>query len=115
MRKYLLFVAGWLCLSFCLLGQEAKVGAFILVSEQGGVNYEKGDGSPAEGVSIGKPVPLSYTIITGKGAKLVGLLSNGTLLTLEEETRMKVETFKQEPFESDGKKLTDLPGEPVFW
>ena len=61
---------------------------------------------------MGNPIPLSHTIITGKNGKLVGLLSNGTLLTLEEDTRMKVGTFKQEPFVAGGKKLTDLPGEP---
>ena len=112
MRKSILLLVGWLSFSFCLIAQETKVGAFILVSQDGQITYLKADGSPAEMVSIGKPIPLSYTIITNKGAKLVGLLSNGTLLTLEEETRMKVGTFKQEPFESGGKKLTDLPGEP---
>ena len=44
--------------------------------------------------------------------KVGGLLSNGTLLTLTENTRMKVSSFEQAPFTDDGRKLADLPGEP---
>jgi hypothetical protein len=112
MRKLLLFAIGWFGCSVCLLAQNDQVGAFILVSQEGEVTYLGAQGAPAEAVSVGKPIPLSHTIITGKNGKLVGLLSNGTLLTLEEDTRMKVGTFKQEPFVAGGKKLTDLPGEP---
>jgi hypothetical protein len=112
MRKLILIFVGWLSFSYGLLGQDKKVGAFILVSQEGEVSYLGANDSPAKAVGIGKPIPLSHTIITGKNGKLVGLLSNGTLLTLEEETRMKVGTFKQEPFVAEGKKLTDLPGEP---
>ena len=101
-------------LVFCtgLTAQDKKAGAFILISQQGSVSYEQMDGSTGPAIAVGKPIPLSYTIITGKGGQLVGLLSNGTLLTLDEETRMKVGTFKQEPFDAGGKKLADLPGEP---
>jgi hypothetical protein len=112
MRNFVLLAIGWLGCSICLLAQSNQVGAFILVSQEGEVTYLGAQGAPAEAVSVGKPIPLSHTIITGKNGKLVGLLSNGTLLTLEEETRMKVGTFKQEPFVAGGKKLTDLPGEP---
>jgi hypothetical protein len=112
MRKFVLLAIAWLSLSVSLQAQDKQVGAFILVSQQGEVSYLGAQGAPAEAVSVGKPIPLSHTIITGKNGKLVGLLSNGTLLTLEEDTRMKVGTFKQEPFVAGGKKLTDLPGEP---
>jgi hypothetical protein len=112
MRKFVLLAIAWLSFSVSLQAQDKQVGAFILVSQEGEVTYLGAQGAPAEAVSVGKPIPLSHTIITGKNGKLVGLLSNGTLLTLEEDTRMKVGTFKQEPFVAGGKKLTDLPGEP---
>ena len=48
----------------------------------------------------------------GKFLKMVGLLSNGTLITLVEKTRMRVQTFQQEPFDPQGKKLKDLKEEP---
>ena len=112
MRHLLLFTIGCLACTIFVQAQDAKVGAFIMVSQQGDVSFLKADGSSAQAVPAGKPIPLSHTIITGKGSKLVGLLSNGTLLTLEEDTRMKVASFKQEPFEAEGKKLTDLKGEP---
>ena len=112
MRHLLLFTIGCLACTIFVQAQDAKVGAFIMVSQQGDVSFLKADGSSAKAVPAGKPIPLSHTIITGKGSKLVGLLSNGTLLTLGEDTRMKVASFKQEPFEAGGKKLTDLKGEP---
>jgi len=109
------FVVALLCLLTFVLplaGQGNQAGAFILISQQGSVSYEQADGTPAQAIAVGKPIPLSYTITTGQGGQLVGLLSNGTLLTLDEDTRMKVGTFKQEPFDAGGKKLADLPGEP---
>ena len=63
-------------------------------------------------VKVGSTIPPSYSVETGVTGKVVGLLSNGTLLTLTENTRMKVSTFEQESFEDDGRKLADLPGEP---
>ena len=95
-----------------LIGQEYKSGALILVSKSGDVSFEKLTGEKAPLVGVGNPIPPSYTIITGSDGELVGLLSNGTLLTLTEGTRMKVKTFEQEPFMDGGEKLRDLPGEP---
>ena len=95
-----------------LVGQEYKSGALILVSKSGEISFEKSTGEKAPLVAVGKPIPPSYTIITGANGELVGLLSNGTLLTLTEGTRMKVNTFEQEPFVDGGEKLRDLPGEP---
>ena len=103
-----------LCHSLLLYGQRGKSekGAFILISSEGEVNYLKQDGEGAPVVAVGSPIPASYSIETGPAGKLVGLLSNGTLLTLTENTRMKVSTFEQTPFVDDGRKLADLPGEP---
>ena len=47
-----------------------------------------------------------------KAGKVTLLLSNGTLVTAQEETRMKIGKFEQEPFEANGRKVSDLEGEP---
>ena len=55
-------------------------------------------GNPAKS-NPGEPIPPEHFLITGRGAKVIGLLSNGTLMTIGENTRMRVATFEQEPFE----------------
>ena len=87
-------------------------GAFIFISSQGDVKFLNGENQPQPMIGVGSIIPKSYVIETGGGSQLVGLLSNGTLLTLTEMTRMTVSSFKQEPFEDDGRKLSELPGEP---
>ena len=103
-----------LCSCIAVFGQSGKAdkGAFILISTEGEVRYLKQDGEQASPVKAGTAIPPSYSVETGANGKVVGLLSNGTLLTLTENTRMKVSTFEQEPFEDDGRKLAELPGEP---
>lgn len=91
---------------------EMRKGAFILVSEEGTVKFLDSENNFLPMVNVGEIIPKSYLIETGDDGQLVGLLSNGTLLTLTENTRMKVATFKQDPFKDDGRKLADLPGEP---
>ncbi len=91
---------------------ESNQGALILISKEGTIRYLDKVGIPQEGIKIGSIIPPSYLVETGEDGKLTGLLSNGTLLTLTENTRMKVATFEQEPFEDDGRKLAELPGEP---
>ena len=95
-------------------GQEDKggSGAFILVSFDGEIKFLDSQDQAKPMVGVGSIIPKSYAIETGADGQLVGLLSNGTLLTLTENTRMRVSNFKQEPFEDDGRKLSDLPGEP---
>jgi hypothetical protein len=87
-------------------------GAFIFISSQGEVKFLDGENQPKPMIGVGSIIPKSYVIETGGGSQLVGLLSNGTLLTLTEMTRMRVSSFKQQPFEDDGRKLSELPGEP---
>ena len=111
----------WCCFAFVLISFVGKVwseekgegsGAFILVSIDGSVKFLDPENNPKALVGVGSIIPKSYVIETGADGQLVGLLSNGTLLTLTENTRMRVSNFKQEPFEDDGRKLADLPGEP---
>lgn len=101
-----------LLISLPAFGVEPKRGVLILASTEGEVRFEDGEGNPGNLVKPGEPIPPSYFVITGAGAKAIGLLSNGTLLTLDENTRMKVGTFEQEPFEDDGRKVSELSKEP---
>ncbi len=91
---------------------ESNQGALILISTEGTVRYLDEKETQQEDIKIGSIIPSTYLVETGEDGKLTGLLSNGTLLTLTENTRMKVATFEQEPFKDDGRKLADLPGEP---
>ena len=110
--RFLIMLAA--VLQTTLYAQDGKSdrGAFILISTSGDVQYLKSNGQNKSAIKVGAVIPTSHTIKTGADGKLVGLLSNGTLLTLTENTRMKVASFEQEPFVDDGRKLAELPGEP---
>ena len=100
-----------------LLGQENDVesGALILADVQGNVQFLDEQGNPvADGKMVaGAILPKDYSAVTGPApSKIIFLLSNGTLLTLTENTKMKVRTFEQVPFDPAGKKLKDLNNEP---
>ena len=53
-------------------------------------------------VGVGSIIPKSYAIETGADGQLVGLLSNGTLLTLTENTRMRVSNLSRSPLRMMG-------------
>ena len=103
----LLFVTGF------VHGQDRASGALILISTDGKVEFLDAKGRNRSGdLKPGSTVSKELTIRTLPGAQAVLLLSNGTLLTLTESTRMKVSTFEQEPFDAKGKTLNDLQEEP---
>ena len=80
-------------------------GAVIVVAVEGQVNLLDQAGSKLDnGVSVGSVIPIGRFAVTEKGSKLTLLLSNGTIVTVQESTKMKVGTFDQEPFDSGGKK-----------
>ena len=73
------FVSWFACIG-TLMGQDIPpMGAFILVSKEGEIKYEEDGQVLDETVAVGDAIPQSFTVITEKDAKLVGLLSNGTL------------------------------------
>ena len=96
----------------CLWSQEKQEGALIMISKEGEVGFFDADGTRMAEVKAGGLIPRTYTIVTGANSQMVGLLSNGTLVTLVEKTKMRVKTFEQEPFDPKGKKLKDLEKEP---
>jgi hypothetical protein len=85
--------------------QDSNVGAVIVAALEGKVSVLKNnDDQQGTEAKPGDVIPLGKMIVTGSGSKLTLLLSNGTLVTLVENTRMTVGKFEQTPFESEGKK-----------
>lgn len=52
------------------------------------------------------------TAQVGIGGNLVLLFSNGTITTMQSQSKMKIGVFEQVPFDAGDKKVADLDGEP---
>ena len=92
---------------------NTDIGAVIVAASEGEVTvYENGDQGQGTKPELGQVIPVGKFIATAQGAKLTLLLSNGTLVTLEESTKMQVGKFEQAPFDGAGKTVSDLEGEP---
>ena len=94
--------------------QEKQTGALIIADMQGDVHFLDGENKRVENGKIekGDILPPDYFAVTGKDGKIIFLLSNGTLMTLVEDTKMKVRSFEQVPFDPGGKTMKDLDNEP---
>ena len=57
-------------------------------------------------------LPDGAAVQTGPGGNALLLLSNGTVVTVSENTKMKISSFVQEPFEDKGLSVGDLQEEP---
>lgn len=100
-------------------GQEGKnanpspKGAVIVVAFKQPVLFFQASGIPSsKKIEIGSILFEGKSAMVGKGGSLTLLLSNGTLVTMESETKMKIGLFEQEPFNSANLKVSDLEGEP---
>ncbi len=60
----------------------------------------------------GEVITEGQTIEVGIDGKLVLLFSNGTISTLQSDTKIKIGVFDQVPFEAGDKKVADLEEEP---
>ena len=60
----------------------------------------------------GSIITEGQTAQVGIGGKLVLLFSNGTITTLQSQTKMKIGVFEQVPFNAGDKTISDLEGEP---
>jgi hypothetical protein len=113
LMKILLFTPFFFgCLG--LFAQQQEKGSLLLAKIEGSVNFYEPDGKRMEANSFkeGDALPLKYFAETEEGSTLLALLSNGTLVTLRENTRMKVGEFSQSPFEQKNIKMADLQEEP---
>ena len=97
-----------------VVSAQNNKGALILIEKSGDVRFSDSQGVVVDGSNYtsGKNVPIDHNIMTGQDGKVVLLLSNGTLMTLIENTKMKVSSFEQAPFAPQGKTLGDLNEEP---
>ena len=88
-------------------------GAFIVVEMENPISFLNASGEPKEKkVEVGSILEPDEWALSGKGGKLSLLLSNGTLVTLLPNTKMKMGDFNQIPFEPGDLKVSDLKEEP---
>ena len=97
-----------------LNAQQSENGTLIIAKIEGQVKFYQPDGTelPANTYKEGDTLPIGVSAETGQGASMLGILSNGTLMTMRENTRMKIGEFKQAPFDPGNQKLSDLQEEP---
>jgi len=108
-----------LALSLALANAQAQEealsrGAVILAEKNEPVTFFGVDNKLIEKGSMlpGVLLPDGASVQTGEGASVLLLLSNGTVVTVSENTRMKISSFVQEPFDDNGLSVGDLNEEP---
>ena len=88
-------------------------GAFIVVEKENPISFLNASGEPMDKkVEVGSVLEPEEWALSWKGGKLSLLLSNGTLVTLLPNTKMKLGDFNQIPFEPGDLKVSDLKEEP---
>ncbi len=93
--------------------EESGAGAVILAEVVPPVVFRDGDEGGVEKKMIpGMLLPEGYWVETGQGGNVLLLLSNGTVVTITENSQMRVDSFDQEPFESPGESVEDFKEEP---
>ena len=123
MNKYTknsLFGIFILCLSLgqsAIFGQEKESlsrGAVILADKTEPVTFFDENNQPlAKTATIpGVLLPVGASVQTGAGGGALLLLSNGTVVTISANTKMKISSFVQEPFDDKGQSVGDLKEEP---
>ena len=93
---------------------ESK-GAIIIASLEGQVtvvNNETQAPLPASQVKAGGLLIDGHTVKTGPASKVILLLSNGTVSTIKSDSSLNIKKFTQAKFDSKGKKLSEMKGEP---
>ena len=88
-------------------------GALIVVEKENPVRFLMASGdSMNQEIEVGSVLQPGNWALVEKGGKLTLLFSNGTLVTLLPNTKMKVGEFEQIPFEPGDMKVSDLKEEP---
>jgi hypothetical protein len=100
--------------SFAQEEGEFVRGGIILASVKAPVGILDAEGNPLapEKVKAGALLTDGYSVDAGEGGEAMLLFSNGTLVTVDENTKIKLESFLQEPFDAGDKQLEDLQEEP---
>ena len=113
----------FLTFSFKLYSQQSEApnvlsdpkGAIIIAQIEGDVsvsNNSTGQLLPVDRVKAGGLLFDGHTIKTGANAKVVLLLSNGTVSTLKADSVLNIKKFTQAKFDPGTSKLSELEGEP---
>jgi len=97
-----------------LQAQQKEKGTLIIAKIEGDVKFYGTDGAELadNAYKEGDTLPFGVSAETGQGSSMLGILSNGTLMTMRENTRMKIGEFTQTPFDPKNQKLSDLEEEP---
>ena len=116
------FICGIMILALSLAlpdarGQDEEAlsrGAVILAEKTEPVTFFGVDNQPLGKNSTipGALLPDGATVQTGANGTVLLLLSNGTVVTVTENSKMKVSSFVQEPFDDKGLSVGDLKEEP---
>ena len=93
---------------------DSGAGAVILAERTDPVVFRDAQNKKLDGSKMipGVLLPEGHWVETGPKGEALLLLSNGTVVTVAENSKMKVEAFNQEPFEAEGKLINDLKEEP---
>ena len=118
MKTFTVYGIFSLCLLPLLWGQAPKdetgSGVVFIAAKDGPTQFldPQGKALPAAKTGVGGTLPEGYVAQAGIGGKIVLLLSNGTVMTLESQTKLKISEFSQEAFDAAGRKVSDLAEEP---
>jgi len=93
---------------------ETGSGVVFIATKEGPTQFldPQGKALPAAKTGVGGTLPEGYVAQAGIGGKIVLLFSNGTVMTLQSQTKLKISEFSQEPFDAAGRKVSDLAEEP---
>jgi hypothetical protein len=118
MKTFSIYGIFSLCLLPLLCGQAPKKdsssGLVFIAAKEGPTQFldPLGKVMPAAKTGVGGTLAEGYVAQAGIGGKIVLLLSNVTVMTLESQTKLKIREFSQEPFDAAGRKVSDLAEEP---
>jgi hypothetical protein len=90
---------------------EENKGAVIVVAVEGEVKSFEPD-NPEVKVQLGDVLAEGDRLEATESSQVTLLLSNGTLLTVVEKTKLTIGLFNQEPFDDALKEVADLENEP---
>ncbi len=93
---------------------DSGAGAVILAERTDPVVFRDAENQKIDGSKMipGVLLPEGHWVETGPKGEVLLLLSNGTVVTVAENSKMMVKAFDQEPFQAEGKLINDLKEEP---
>ena len=95
--------------------QTSPKGAIIIASLEGEVtvlNNETQQPLPSNQIKAGGLIFDGHTVKTGPTAKIILLMSNGTVSTIKSNSSLNIKKFTQSKFDPGGAKLAELEEEP---